>query len=155
MINSLGRRFLVVLMLLGMTCCSLPASGTAAAVARGPVTIARVEFFNGRHFLYRSCTPLGGPQRSFHNTAVKIFDRVVFSNWQGRHTDQDRWYAPGDRFYYQDNPLTSTGHGRRTDCGLLRMAGTRAASMLGTWTYRLVLDGRVVYVAHFQMAKAP
>jgi hypothetical protein len=109
----------------------------------GPVSVASVQFFMGRNFNYKECTPAGASQTVFPNWTKRINDLVTYSDWQGTHFARDRYYGPVGQFYDQSAGYSYTGRGPTTDCGYLSIAGFKAARLVGTWTMQLVIDGRV------------
>jgi hypothetical protein len=113
------------------------------------VVVSSVKFYSGRHFHYAGCTPAGAPSNRFASSTKRISVLLTYARWQGRHRDRDRWYEPSGRLYFQSNSVAYSGRGHARDCGYFDVAGTRAARLLGRWTYRLVVDGHEVAGSSF------
>lgn len=124
-----------------------------ASTAHGSIAVRNVAFYSGKYFRHNPCTPSGAPKRVFKNTVRRIYTYVQYSQWNGRHTDQYRWYAPNGTLYAHDRAVPYTGRGPTSDCTWLSIAGFRASQLLGRWTFRLVVDGRVARIAHFRLVK--
>ncbi|MBV9279649.1 MAG: hypothetical protein JOZ41_06170 [Chloroflexi bacterium] len=123
------------------------------ALAAGPIAVQNIRFFTGRHLHYNTCAVVGPAQSVFRAAVGRIYALVAYSVWQGRHTDQFRWYSPGGRLYHQSPPTPYTTHGGTTSCNYIRVAGKSAASRLGTWTFADVVDGRVTRRATFRLVR--
>jgi hypothetical protein len=117
------------------------------------VVVSSVRFYSGRHFHYAECAPAGPPSNRFSASTKRINVLLTYSRWQGRHRDRDRWYDPSGRLYFQSNAVAYSGRGHTKDCGYFDVAGTRAARLLGRWTYRLVVDGHEAAGSSFVLTR--
>jgi hypothetical protein len=119
--------------------------------APGRIVVKAVKFYEGSRFDYASCAAHGPPSRSFSRKVKHINVLDTFTDWEGRHADRDRWYAPNGKLYFQSQPNKFVGSGPTKDCGQLNVAGTAAQHMPGRWTYRLIVDGHINNTIHFKL----
>jgi hypothetical protein len=129
-------------------------SFTLAQGAPGRISLQSISFYIGKRFRFGPCQPAGPPSTRFPATAGRIYAFVQYSTWDGAHTDQYRWYAPNGRFYDQNPPLPYAGHGATNDCDYLSVVGTRAAGLVGQWTFMLLMDGRLAGKATFTLTQS-
>jgi hypothetical protein len=144
----------VIIPATGLTILAAPSAPSAAlaSTTQLPVTVQSVTFYNGKHFTFNPCNPIGASGTTFRNTAHRIYVDVEYSDWEGTHTDQYNWYSPDGKLYAQDTSSPYTSHGATAGCDYLDVSGTNASSHLGQWTLRLVVDGQVVRMGSFGLA---
>ena len=145
----------VTALVTSITTLLVPTALTAAlaSTTQLPVTVQSVTFYNGKHFKFNPCNPVGASGSAFRNTARRIYVDVEYSDWEGTHVDQYNWYSPDGKLYAQDTSSPYTSHGATTGCDYLDVSGTNASSHLGEWTVRLLVDARVVKTGSFTLAQ--
>jgi hypothetical protein len=125
----------------------------SAAPLPGPITLQSIKFYSGKNFQFNGCNVRGPEQHVFPNTVKHIYSYLTFSDWEGQHTDRDQWYSPNRKLYEQSDPYVHTDNGPESDCGQLTVQGTSAAQLVGTWTYRLIVDGQVAASRSFTITR--
>jgi hypothetical protein len=96
---------------------------------------------------------LSGRTTSFPNTIPEMFVQALFSNWRGNHQIVYEWYAPDGSLFFNTS-YAGTDLGSAVLCAWMTIGNTDAASLPGTWTLRLRIDGQEGASATFSLTDA-
>lgn len=91
-----------------------------------------------------------GRTATFKATDASVFAWLRVSNVTGVHSVQRKWTSPDGSIYTMSTPATVTGDGTTKNfSGNIGIAGTAAATRLGTWTVSYLIDNAVVSTDSF------
>jgi hypothetical protein len=125
---------------------SLPATATASDSLPAPT----LSFYTQGS---QDTCVLTGETTSFPNTIPEMFVKALFSDWQGNHQIDYEWYAPDGSLFY-NTAYSGTDLGSAVLCAWMTIGDTDAATLPGTWTLRLRIDGQESVSATFSLTDA-
>jgi hypothetical protein len=117
----------------------------------------RIDSFRITTKVDNSGNDVGETRSTYSATVPRLYWDVDIMDWYGTHRLSVNWYAPNERLYYRsvdketDIAESWPFHWNTSTWNDLRIAGTPAQRLTGTWTVRLLIDGQVRETTQFQL----
>ena len=129
------------------TATPLPTAPPQSTTGSNQLSTPAVSFYaQGSH---DTCA-LSGPTNSFATTAPEMYVRATFATWKGTHQIVYEWYSPDGTLFFNTS-YSGTDLGSALLCAWMTIANSDAASLPGTWTLRLRIDGQESTSTNFEL----